>query len=219
MTAVFDYYELAHPNEGVGSGFKYKTVPHVTLKPIANNPEIDSIYARLHPEVEADQAEINAALKLSSSKRRGTGGEDYLRFKVTTGGCSGHVVGFVAPDTATFSMLAGQVVKVNELVEWGMRFEFPADWPEAARAPFERFHQACRALQTAIDAAIARHAPQETLYDQPFVDRIKVRVSGPFTVEAVPAPAVKSIVGRRRSDWPTSRYVHRSIRRDAGMAQ
>ena len=37
MTAVFDYYELAHPEEGVGSGFKYKTVPHVTLKSIANN--------------------------------------------------------------------------------------------------------------------------------------------------------------------------------------
>ena len=37
---VFDYYELAHPEEGVGSGFVYKTVPHVTLKSIANNPEI-----------------------------------------------------------------------------------------------------------------------------------------------------------------------------------
>lgn len=37
MTAVFDYYELAHPEEGVGSGFKYKTVPHITLKSIANN--------------------------------------------------------------------------------------------------------------------------------------------------------------------------------------
>jgi len=37
MSAVFDYYELAHPNEGVGSGFKYKTVPHITLKSIANN--------------------------------------------------------------------------------------------------------------------------------------------------------------------------------------
>ncbi len=29
MTAVFDFYELAHPEEGVGSGFVYKTVPHV----------------------------------------------------------------------------------------------------------------------------------------------------------------------------------------------
>lgn len=37
MTAIFDYYELAHPNEGIGSGFKYKTAPHITLKSIANN--------------------------------------------------------------------------------------------------------------------------------------------------------------------------------------
>lgn len=40
MAADFDYYELAHPDEGVGSGFRYKSVPHVTLKSIANNPEI-----------------------------------------------------------------------------------------------------------------------------------------------------------------------------------
>jgi adenine-specific DNA-methyltransferase len=182
MTAVFDYYELAHPQEGVGSGFKYKTVPHITLKSIANNPEIDGIYARLHPAVEEALAELNTALKGQA-----------VKFKVTQGGRAGHFVDFAAPDTETFTMPAGQVVKVNELVEWEVPFEFPADWPEAARTPFERFHQARRALQAAIDEAIARHAPQETLYDQPFVDRKKVRVTGPFTVEAVPAPAVKSV--------------------------
>ena len=37
MTATFDYYKLAYPNEGVGSGFEYKKVPHITLKSIANN--------------------------------------------------------------------------------------------------------------------------------------------------------------------------------------
>ena len=40
MASEFDYYELMHPEEGVGSGFSYKSVPHVTLKSIANNPEI-----------------------------------------------------------------------------------------------------------------------------------------------------------------------------------
>ncbi len=36
--------------------------------------------------------------------------------------------------------------------------------------------------------------PNETvLYDQPFIDRSKARVTGPFTVEAVPAPAVRPI--------------------------
>jgi len=182
MTAVFDYYELAHPEEGVGSGFRYKTVPHVTLKSIANNPEIDGIYARLHPAVEKALADLNAALKGKA-----------ICFKVTTGGRAGHVVDFAAPESQTFTMPSGQVVPANQLVEWEVPFEFPADWPETARAPFERFHQARRTLQKEIDAAIARHAPQETLYDQPFVDKKKVRVTGPFTVEAVPAPVVKSV--------------------------
>jgi adenine-specific DNA-methyltransferase len=37
MTAKFDYYELAYSEQGIKSGFKYKTVPHVTLGSIANN--------------------------------------------------------------------------------------------------------------------------------------------------------------------------------------
>jgi adenine-specific DNA-methyltransferase len=88
MTSLFDYYTLAKPTEGVGGGFVYKTVPHVTLGSIANNPDIREGMTRAE-----------------------------------------------------------------------------------------------------IDAAIARHADQETLYDQPQVDRSKARVTGPFTVEAVPAVA------------------------------
>lgn len=58
MTATFDYYKLAHEQQGVGSGFVYKTVPHITLKSIANNeppaqetlfdqPEIDKTKVRI----------------------------------------------------------------------------------------------------------------------------------------------------------------------------
>ena len=57
-----------------------------------------------------------------------------------------------------------------------------------------------------IDAAIAHHAPQETLYDQPLVDSTKKRVTGPFTAEAVPAPAVRSVdelIGRQVRSQPT----------------
>jgi adenine-specific DNA-methyltransferase len=91
MTATFDYYKLAHPEQGVGSGFIYKTVPHITLKSIANN-------------------------------------------------------------------------------------EPPA---------------------------------QETLYDQPEIDKTKVRITGPFTVEALPAPVVKPLdtvaelddISAKQADW------------------
>lgn len=36
-----------------------------------------------------------------------------------------------------------------------------------------------------VDAAIARHAETELLYDKPYEDRKKVRVAGPFTVESL----------------------------------
>ena len=47
MTASYDYFELKYSHEGLKSGFIYKTVPHVTFKSIANNPEIDEIYVRM----------------------------------------------------------------------------------------------------------------------------------------------------------------------------
>jgi len=75
MIAMFSYYKLAYPGEGVGSGFMYKTVPHIKLETFTNN-------------------------------------------------------------------------------------ESPV---------------------------------QEILYDQPYIDTSKVRITGPFTVEAVPAPTVKPL--------------------------
>jgi adenine-specific DNA-methyltransferase len=58
MTAVFDYFQLAHPDEGVDSGLRYKTVPHVTLKSIANNepPEPETLYDQ--PLVDTDKMRV-----------------------------------------------------------------------------------------------------------------------------------------------------------------
>jgi adenine-specific DNA-methyltransferase len=49
-----------------------------------------------------------------------------------------------------------------------------------------------------IDAAIARHAEFETLYDQPYEDPKRVRVSGPFTVESLSPHRVLSTAD---TDW------------------
>ena len=92
MTALFDYYELSDPFKGVGCGFKYKTIPHVTLRSIAKNPDIQK---GLQPEN--------------------------------------------------------------------------------------------------LQAVIGKYAEEETLCDQPVVDKARVRVAGPFTLEAVPAPAVRPV--------------------------
>lgn len=58
MTATFDYYKLAHAEQGVGSGFVYKTVPHVTLKSIANNepPAQEILYDQ--PEIDKTKMRV-----------------------------------------------------------------------------------------------------------------------------------------------------------------
>ena len=60
MTATFDYFQLANQAEGVASGFKYKTVPHVTLKSIANNepPATETLYDQ--PLIERNTARVTS---------------------------------------------------------------------------------------------------------------------------------------------------------------
>ncbi len=168
MTASYDYYELKYPQEGLKSGFIYKTVPHVTLKSIANNPEIDEIYERMHPAIEAALAELNATLTPALSPQ-GRGSK-------------------AAPSPRSSPAKGEGVLK-----EWEVPFDFPAEWPEASRKAFDTFHAARQAMQRKMDESIAAHADQETLYDQPAVSKNKLRITGPFTVEAVPFPTVKSL--------------------------
>jgi adenine-specific DNA-methyltransferase len=59
MSALFDYYELAHPSEGVGSGFVYKTVPHITLKAIANNEPYGQETLYDQPNIDRSRARVS----------------------------------------------------------------------------------------------------------------------------------------------------------------
>ena len=44
MTSNFDYYKLAHPNEGVGAGFRYKSVTTVSAKTLGyDEPPIETM--------------------------------------------------------------------------------------------------------------------------------------------------------------------------------
>lgn len=79
MAARYPYYLLADSPEGINKeaemtdkrpatyqtnndirkGFVYKRVPHIMLKDIANNAEIDEIHARFQPQLDALRSEIN----------------------------------------------------------------------------------------------------------------------------------------------------------------
>lgn len=52
LTSTYPYYKLAHAEQGVRGAFVYKTVPHITLKSIAQNepPETETVYDQ--PEIE-----------------------------------------------------------------------------------------------------------------------------------------------------------------------
>ncbi len=60
-----------------------------------------------------------------------------------------------------------------------------------------------------IDAAIARHAETETLYDQPYEDKKTVRVTGPFTVESLSPHRVLSTADDNLDGSVTEREAHR----------
>ncbi len=59
ITATFDYYRLAHEEQGVGSGFVYKTIHHITLKTVANNepPEAETLYDQ--PEIDKMKVRVS----------------------------------------------------------------------------------------------------------------------------------------------------------------
>ena len=58
MTAVYDYYQLAHPQEGVGSGFKYQTVPYVSPNILANEAPSSAIALYDQPLVDKTKTRV-----------------------------------------------------------------------------------------------------------------------------------------------------------------
>jgi len=88
MGAKYPYYLLADSPEGIKKeseltgkmppehkteedirkGFVYKRVPHITLKSIANNEDLDGIYA---PRQEKMEPVVNRDMKMYQLSRRG----------------------------------------------------------------------------------------------------------------------------------------------------
>lgn len=127
--------------QDIKRGFVYERVPHVTLKSIANNEDIDEIHAKTQPELERLRAEINKAAKQKWEEWEVPRSDDVVPTSV------------------------GDKERLKSLLHdyWELR----------------------RARQKEIDASIARRADTEFLYDKPYQDNKRVRVSGPFTVESL----------------------------------
>jgi adenine-specific DNA-methyltransferase len=156
MGARYPFYLLADSREGqvqeaklqgrvpsetpvhgnIRQGFVYERVPHITLKSIANNAEIDVIWDKFQPFLELVRGRLNSAV-----------GQNWQ--------------------------------------EWEIPREASANWNAEAKRAHDSWWEQRIARQKAIDASIAAKAEFENLYDKPYDDKNKVRVSGPFTVESL----------------------------------
>ena len=105
MTASYDYYTLRYPNEGLKAGFVYTTVPHVTLKSIASNSNIDDTFDQMHPPIDMALAALNTALVKASP----------AAFVPAHGTRKGQKI---------------DLAKGEKLLEWEVPFACPDQWGE-----------------------------------------------------------------------------------------
>ncbi|RIK57233.1 MAG: hypothetical protein DCC63_14730 [Nitrospira sp.] len=186
-------------------GFVYKTVPHVTLKSIAQNTNLDPIFARHEPILDAALAACNKALKKITpqlkkrleeklaAKQRNEG-----KKSITDADRRRWVLPPDSRDDArreqAAALKAGRDsrytvdLEVPTWYHWEVPFDTDDEWPKELADAVTAYRAAWRAKMDAVNECIAANADQEELVDQPEVERGVVRVSGPFTVEAVQPP-------------------------------
>ena len=225
MGARYPYYLLADSPEGqrkeaelshkassesptygdIRQGFVYQRVPHVTLKSIANNTEIDAIYERTQPDVEAALADLNQTMRGHATP-----------FIVEIGGRKGKAIDFTAAEGDTVSLPSGESAPTNGFLEWEVPREVHEGWNDSAHEAIIRFWEVRIARQREIDASIAANAEYEALYDKPYQDNKKVRVAGPFTVESLSPHRLAAlgqndelVVAEPRADYDVAADVSR----------
>lgn len=161
------------PTRGnIRHGFVYERVPHVTLKSIANNAEIDVIWEKWQKTLEPIRAELNALL-----------GTKWEEWEIPRS------FGFSIKRDPAAKMVgktvdAPEAERIAKLLSAEQLKRLRAD-EEKAQAILESWWEARIARQREIDASIAAKADSEYLYDKPYDDKKKVRVAGPFTVESL----------------------------------
>jgi adenine-specific DNA-methyltransferase len=176
LTSKLDYYEFKDESRGIEAGFNYKSVPHITLKSIAQNTNLDPIFGKHESVLDEKLAACNAALAKVT---------DDLRRKMTAK--------LVAKQKAEGKKSVTDADRrrwelPKEWEHWQVPFDTDTDWPEDLQAAVTAYRQAWRAKMDEVNACIEANAEQEELVDQPVRVSGVVRVSGPFTVEAVQPP-------------------------------
>ena len=210
MGARYPYYLLADSRDGqmkegeithtvpssqpvhgnIRHGFVYERVPHITLKSIANNAEIDVIWDKWQAQLEPLREQLNKALK-----------RNWQDWEIPRDAGDP----WAAKDQDIFNGLKTEIAKGQDANPGTIRDALDAlnknlkrsyttktlpdkpidPWPDKPTGLHRQWWEARIARQTEIDKSIAAKAEFEYLYDKPYEDKKRVRVAGPFTVESL----------------------------------
>lgn len=217
MTARFDYYALRpigdedhernpegawlkEPTSGEARTLDCKTVPHVTLRSIAQNADLDPIFTQHEPVLEAALAVCNAAFSTVTLEQRADLKAKLLAKERAEGRRAMTDADrrrwLLPPDGRDRSAEAKKRATVDldfaGWYAWEVPYDTDPDWPKALQTAVMAYRAAWRAKMDEVNACIDANAAQEELVDQPKVVRGITRVSGPFTVESV-LPALESL--------------------------
>jgi adenine-specific DNA-methyltransferase len=195
LTAKFDHYRTAAGPQGAlgaenpGSGFKYKTVPHITLGAIAQNTNLDPIFAKHEPILAAKLKAANDALNAVPVSLRATLKAKLDEKQKAEGKKSitdaDRRRWILPPDNRDPKEKWTVDAKFAGWYDWEVPFDTDPAWPKPLQDAVAAYRAAWRAKMDEVNACIAANADQEELVDQPEVVKGVVRVSGPFTVEGV----------------------------------
>lgn len=179
LTAKFDYFELKNEEVGLRGGIQCRSVPHITLKSIAQNPNLDPIFAKHEPILDERLSACNTALSKITQEIR-----QKLDLKLHDKQRHEGKKAITDADRRRWELPK----KGEKWEHWTVPFDTDPDWPKELSAAVTAYRKAWRAKMDEVNACIAANADQEELVDQPEVVKGVVRVSGPFTVEAVQPP-------------------------------
>jgi adenine-specific DNA-methyltransferase len=179
LTAKFDFYQLRDEKMGVAGNFKYKSVPHITLKSIAQNANLDPLFAKHEPILDEKLGVCNAALAKVTAEHRWKLG---LKLIAKERGEGKRAI--TDADRRRWQLPE----KGLRWEHWTVPFDTDSDWPKELIEAVSAYRKAWRAKMDEVNSCIAANAEQEELVDQPEVVKGVVRVSGPYTVEAVQPP-------------------------------
>ncbi|MBI5441844.1 MAG: helix-turn-helix domain-containing protein [Deltaproteobacteria bacterium] len=179
LTATFPFHKVQEGGDGTdpSRGFVYKTVPHITLKSIAQNTALDLIFVRHQPILAERLAALNRALTAASPDVRRR-----LQTKLLDKEKREGKRAITDADRRRWEL------PKEAWKEWEVPFDTDGEWPEALRTALNDYRAAWRAKMDEVNACIMANAEQEELVDQPEAVKGVVRVSGPFTMEAVMPP-------------------------------